>query len=218
MAVPRGSRDRGAGPSVRAGHRGDMGAPEASEKGGHVVNWENRILGLENVDPESLLANPANWRRHPGSQRNALRDSLATLGWIGVITVNKRTGYVVDGHARIEEALSKHEKTVPVLYVDLSPELERVALAVYDPIGEMAQRDQEALDELLADMPPIDAPGLQALLDSMSKSLPEDEAKGQPESPTDEVTCPACGHTFGIGIRVKPSGKAPRGDEIPGGN
>jgi hypothetical protein len=34
--------------------------------------------------------------------------------------VNRRTGFVVDGHARVEEALSRHEPTVPVLYVDLS--------------------------------------------------------------------------------------------------
>src|SRR5665811_628211 len=87
---------------------------------------------------DSLLANPENWRRHPGTQRDALRGSLGTLGWIQQVLVNKQTGYVIDGHARIEEALTKHEKTVPVLYVDLSPEEERLALATLDPIGEMA--------------------------------------------------------------------------------
>src|ERR1035437_9448044 len=179
--------------------------------------WKNRIVGSEDVPPESLLAHPQNFRRHPGMQRDALRGSLGTLGWIQQVLVNKQTGYVIDGHARIEEALSRHEKTVPVLYVDLSPEEERLALATLDPIGEMATRDQEALDELIADLHVYDA-GLQALLDSLSTSLPTAEDKGQPESPSDEAICPNCGFTFEIGIRVKPNGKSPTGKEFAGGN
>ena len=179
--------------------------------------WKNRIVGSDNVDPESLLANSANWRRHPGAQRDALRGSLNTVGWVALVTVNKRTGYVIDGHARIEEAISRHEKTVPVLYVDLSPEEERIILATFDPIGEMATRDQEALDELIADLH-VDDVGLQSLLDSLSAALPKDEDKGTPESPGDSVTCPSCGNTFEIGIRVKPTGKSPTGKEFAGGN
>ena len=181
------------------------------------MSWKNRIIGLENVDPAQLLAHPGNFRRHPGAQRDALRGSLGTIGWIATVIVNKQTGYVIDGHARIEEALTKHEKTVPVLYIDLSPEEERLALATLDPIGEMATRDQEALSELIEDLK-VDDAGLQALLDSLSKSLPEAEDKGASESPTDEATCPECGATFSIGIRVKPSGKSPTGKEFAGGN
>jgi hypothetical protein len=179
--------------------------------------WSNRIVGLENVDPSQLLAHPGNFRRHPGAQRDALRGSLGTIGWIATCIVNKQTGYVIDGHARIEEALTRHEKTVPVLYVDLSPEEERLALATLDPIGEMATRDQEALDELIADLH-VDDVGLQALLDQLSTALPKDEDKGTPESQTDEVVCPACGNTFEVGIRVKPTGKSPTGKEFAGGN
>jgi hypothetical protein len=174
-------------------------------------------VGLGEEEPSQLLANPRNFRRHGGAQRSALRGSLDTVGWIQAILVNKRTGYVIDGHARIEEALTKHEKTIPVLYVDLSPEEERLALATLDPIGEMATRDQEALSELIADLH-VDDVGLQALLDQLSTGLPKDEDKGTPESPGDEVVCPSCGTTFSIGLRVKPNSHSPRGDEFPGGN
>jgi hypothetical protein len=159
------------------------------------------------------LAHPENPRRHPAAQRSALRGSLNQLGWYAAVTVNQRTGFVVDGHARIEEALSRHEKTVPVLYVDLSPDEERLALATLDPMSAMAERDQQAMDELLADIH-VDDAGLQALLDSPSTSLPAGgDDKQAPEGPTDEAVCPNCGLTFQIGIRARPNG-----NEFAGGN
>lgn len=179
--------------------------------------WKNRIVGTGEEEPEQLLANPHNWRKHTGSQRDAIRGSLNTVGWVQQILVNRRSGFVIDGHARIEEAITKHEKTVPVVYVDLDPEEEALVLASLDPISAMATRDQEALDELLADLH-VDDAGLQALLDTLVK--PEAKKDGPPASggPSDEITCPACGNTFAIGVRVKPAAGGPKGDEVPGGN
>jgi DNA modification methylase len=111
--------------------------------------WRNRIVGLGEESPEQLVANPLNWRTHPAAQRDALRGSLGTVGWVQQVMVNKRTGNVVDGHARVEEAISRHEATVPVLYVDLEPDEERLVLASLDPIAAMAQRDDERLRDLL---------------------------------------------------------------------
>ncbi len=129
--------------------------------------WKNRIVGSADVDPTQLLANPRNWRTHPGAQRDALRGSLSEIGWVQQVLVNQRTGFVVDGHARVEEAISHGAKTVPVLYVDLSDEEERLVLATLDPIGAMADRDETRLTELLAELNAGDA-GLQALLDSLA--------------------------------------------------
>jgi len=81
--------------------------------------WRNRIVGSGEEAPDQLVANPQNWRVHPGNQRDALRGSLATVGWVQQVLVNRRTGHVVDEHARVEEALSRNEASVPVLYVDL---------------------------------------------------------------------------------------------------
>jgi hypothetical protein len=81
--------------------------------------------------------------------------------------VNHRTGFVVDGHARVEEALTKGEAMVPVLYVDLSPEEEVIVLATLDPIGAMADTDEAKLRELLADVA-VDDAGLAALLGTLA--------------------------------------------------
>jgi ParB-like chromosome segregation protein Spo0J len=130
------------------------------------VDWKNRIVGHGEEEPEQLLANPLNFRRHPGPQFEALRGSLAELGWVKSVLVNRLTGHVVDGHARIEEAMRQKQKSIPVDYVELTEEEERLALAVLDPISEMATRDESALKALLAEVETEDE-GLRSLLREM---------------------------------------------------
>lgn len=132
-----------------------------------MANWENRIVGHGDENPEQLLAHPQNFRRHPGPQLDALRGSLGDLGWVKGVLVNRTTGHVVDGHARVEEAMRQHQKTIPVDYVELTEAEERLALAVLDPISEMATRDEEALTALLSEVDTED-PGLRALLLDMA--------------------------------------------------
>src|SRR5450759_5344851 len=134
--------------------------------------WRSRIVGMEDVAPDQLTAHPLNWREHPGPQRDALRGSLSEVGWVQNVIVSKRTGHVVDGHARVEEALSRHEATVPVLYVDLSPDEEALVLATLDPIGAMATADTEKLEELLAGIT-VDDAGLLALLGDLAGNDPK---------------------------------------------
>ncbi len=134
--------------------------------------WRNRITGSAEVDPAQLLANPANWRIHPAAQRNALRGSLGTVGWVAHVMVNQRSGHVVDGHARVEEALSRGESSVPVVYVDLSADEEALVLATLDPIGAMADRDDEKLRALLDEVT-VDDAGLAALLGDLAGGDPK---------------------------------------------
>jgi DNA modification methylase len=138
-----------------------------STKQAPTVPWRSRIVGSGEEAPDQLVANPLNWRTHPGPQRDALRGSLDTVGWVATVLVNRRTGFVVDGHARVEEALSRHEATVPVLYVDLDPDEEALVLATLDPIGAMATADTAKLEELLAGIT-VDDAGLLALLGDMA--------------------------------------------------
>ena len=159
--------------------------------------WRNRIVGSGEEAPDQLVANPANWRTHPGPQRDALRGSLSEVGWVQQVMVNQRTGFVVDGHARVEEALSRNEPTVPVLYVDLSPDDEAVILATLDPIGAMATRDDARLQELLDGLV-VDDAGLAALLSGLG--TPDFEPVSVDEQgrldQKKPITCPECGHVF----------------------
>ncbi len=142
----------------------------SSSSGPAPIPWRNRIVGHAEVPPGTLLAHPDNWRRHPAGQRRALQAALRDVGWVQDLVVNEATGRILDGHARVEEALARREPTVPVTYVALDAGEERQVLATFDVIGTLAVPDPEALDALLAGLGPVDA-GLRALLDGLAASL-----------------------------------------------
>lgn len=125
--------------------------------------WASRIIGYGEEPPDQFLAHDLNWRTHPQAQQAALLGSLSELGWIQNVIVSKRSGKIVDGHARVMLALRHDQPTVPVTYVDLSPEEEALALATIDPISAMAGADAAQLDALLREVSTGDA-AVQALL------------------------------------------------------
>lgn len=129
--------------------------------------WQSRIVGYGEEPPESLLAHPMNPKIHPKPQQDALTGSLTELGWIAPVIVNRLTAHVLDGHARIELAISRGEPSVPIAYVELPADLEPLALAIYDPIGALAATDAEKLDELLREVSTGDA-AVQAMLDGLA--------------------------------------------------
>lgn len=131
------------------------------------MTWKNRIVGEGDESPDQLLANPKNARRHPQAQQQALADVLDEVGVVQRVIVNQRTGYVVDGHARIALALRQGQPTIPVVYVDLDEREEALILATLDPISAMAAYDAAALDELLRDVNTGSA-ALQGLLDGLA--------------------------------------------------
>jgi hypothetical protein len=76
----------------------------------------------------------------------------------------------VDGHARIEEAISRGEPRVPVLWVDLSAEEEALVLATLEPMAAMAAQDDVRLRSLLAEVA-VDDEGLAALLADLAGEI-----------------------------------------------
>ena len=125
--------------------------------------WKSRIVGSGEEAPDHLLAHPSNWRTHGRAQRAALRDILGSVGFVAQVIVNRRTGHLVDGHLRVEEALSHGQPTIPVLYVDLEPDEEALVLASLDPLAAMAGTDDEKLRALLAEVS-VDSEALAAML------------------------------------------------------
>lgn len=169
-----------------------------------MTDWQNRITRYGEQAADQFLANPLNPRRHPQPQRDAVKGSLDTLGWIAPVIVNKRTGYMIDGHERVMQALEQGDDTpVPFIEVDLSEDEERLALASFDWITQMAAYDRDSLDTLLKQVNTDDA-ALQSLLSELAMNegiTPPDFAPvGIDDQPRlDEkakCTCPNCGHEF----------------------
>jgi hypothetical protein len=161
---------------------------------------KNRITRTDEVMASTLTANDKNWRDHPIEQAQALTTVLDQLGWIKRVIVNERSGKIIDGHLRVEEAV-KVGATVPVVYVDLSEREEALVLAVLDPLAADAGTDTAKLREL------IDALRYNGELDeALDALLTEVEGQGgiigsdpKPSSllqSPDQVTCPRCGSHF----------------------
>lgn len=127
--------------------------------------WRNRIVDQGEVAAADLVPNPSNWRAHPVFQRSALSGALKEIGWVQQVVVNRTTGHLIDGHLRVDLARELNEK-VPVLYVELSEDEERLVLATLDPLSALATADQDALDALLASISTTDE-SLAALLDKL---------------------------------------------------
>lgn len=129
------------------------------------MSWESRIVSEGDVDPGELLEHPENWRRHPQVQRAAMEGALNEVGWVQRVVVNQRTDRIIDGHLRVALARERGDETVPVVWVDLSHDEERVVLASMDTITSLAEADNQVLHDLLASLDVQDN-GLAELVDT----------------------------------------------------
>jgi DNA modification methylase len=161
----------------------------------NTAPWANRIVSHGEQSPDDLVPNPHNWRLHGASQQSALADVLGEVGLVQSVIVNRTTGRLIDGHLRVELARAQGQPTIPVVYVELTEEEERIVLASLDPIGAMASADREKLTELLNG---IENPELAELLDTVARAnrialdvggglTDEDEVPEVPEEPVTKL-------------------------------
>ncbi|MCP3961273.1 MAG: hypothetical protein GY719_25790 [bacterium] len=166
----------------------------------------DRIRELRRVTAGELLANPKNWRTHPDPQRAGLRTVLERIGIVGALMAYESPEQggqltLIDGHLRRDEY---PETEWPVLVLDVETEEEAAEiLAVFDPIGAMAEADQLALAELLEGIE-TDDEGLAGLLTQIGEEAgavavelePPPEFPEVGENLPTEHTCPECGYQW----------------------
>lgn len=152
-----------------------------------MSGWKSRIVGHGEEAPDQLLANPENWRIHPKAQQDALAGVLGDVGWVQSVIVNRITGHLVDGHLRVSLALRENEPTIPVAYVELTPDEERLVLATIDPIAGLAHTDKAKLEELLAEVS-SSSEEVEAMLREMGKTVTANAEEKPVEVPDDPIT------------------------------
>jgi DNA modification methylase len=138
------------------------------------MNIRDRIKELRRVRAGDLRPHPKNWRKHPEEQANALRGILAEIGYVDALMVRELPDgalQIVDGHLRAE---TTPDAEVPVLVVDLDDKEAEKVLATFDPLGAMAEPDEEQLAALLKGIE-TDSEALAALLEQLA----DDAAKGR---------------------------------------
>ncbi len=173
-------------PRVRA----TRGGAEKPGHSGTISPWRNRIVGYGEEAPDQLVANPRNWRIHPTGQQEALLGVLREVGIVQDVLVNRASGFVVDGHLRVMLALREGQATIPVKYVELTPEEEALVLATFDPLAALAGMDKEQLAALLQEVETGDAAVQQLLNDLAAEAgvqTPDVEFPEYDEDVADEV-------------------------------
>lgn len=158
--------------------------------------WRTRVVRRAMMDPAQLLAHELNPHIHPMPQSEAMEGALQAIGWLGSVIVNEPTGKVIDGHMRIGIAISRNA-LVPVEFVDLSEEEEAVALATYDPIGDMRAKDREKLEDLHRALPDIS--GALAAVVGASMATFKNLAPSTPVAPEADPTDPGPGEPSPLG-------------------
>lgn len=111
----------------------------------------NRVKELRFVKASELTLCADNWRLHPKRQRDLMKSVLQTIGYADALIARETQDgslALIDGHLRAD--LSP-DVEVPVLIVDLNEREAKELLLVHDPIGAMAERDDDAISRLLED-------------------------------------------------------------------
>src|SRR5712672_896833 len=161
---------------------------------------ENRSFEMTSVPVGTLRLADYNPRRMSEGEMNSLKKSIQRFGFVDPVIVNRRQGkgwkasdrseVIVGGHQRVRAARELGLKTVPVVYVDLQPDDEKLLnLALNKISGEF---DLQKLAAILRDLR-----GAQADLDAsgfspraVSKAIAEAERELLRSLPPDEDDVP----------------------------
>lgn len=133
-------------------------------------------LTFEWRDPREMQKHALNWKIHTSVQREAYRELHDEVGWAGALLLNTRTGRLLDGHMRLDDALENNEERVPVLVIDVPEEKELMILEYLDMVGSLFQAKQSAVS-VLENLHQAKSNLLRSIAQG---NVPEDdEAKGQ---------------------------------------
>ena len=107
-------------------------------------------LRVDSVSLDDLKLDPANPRRIAQAELEALTRSISEFGLVDPIIARAEDKTVIAGHQRLLAARKLGLKTVPVIFLDISPEKARLLNVALNKIS--GDFDQELLARLLADL------------------------------------------------------------------
>jgi hypothetical protein len=149
----------------------------------------SRIInkGIEQVNIDLLKHHPRNANH---GDVEAIKKSLAVNGWYGSVVVNTATKHILAGNHRVMAAKALGWETVPVQWVDVTPEEELRILVVDNRTTRIGQDDTTKITDILAELAntPIGLDGtgysavdLDALIDSLTGTGEPEELLTDPD-------------------------------------
>lgn len=155
---------------------------------GRVIN-----KGIEQVAIDLLKHHPRNANH---GDVEAIKKSLAVNGWYGSVVANLTTKHILAGNHRVMAAKALGWETVPVQWVDVTPEEELRILVVDNRTTRIGQDDTTKITDILAELSntPIGLDGtgysaddLDALIDSLTGTGEPEELLTDPDEVPEEV-------------------------------
>lgn len=149
--------------------------------------------GIEQVAIDLLKHHPRNANH---GDVEAIKKSLAVNGWYGSVVVNTATKHILAGNHRVMAAKALGWETVPVQWVDVTPEEELRILVVDNRTTRIGQDDTTKITDILAELSntPIGLDGtgystddLDALIDSLTGIGEPEELLTDPDEVPEEV-------------------------------
>ena len=122
-------------------------------------------LSIEYVAIDSLEPDPANPRRMTDAEQDSLRRSIRAHGFAEPVLARRGDNVIIGGHQRVVAARAEGLDTVPVVFLDITPEQGRLlGLALNRITGEW---DDDLLARLLAEL--AATPGVDPTLSGFDK-------------------------------------------------
>jgi DNA modification methylase len=115
-----------------------------------------------------LVLDPANARKHPEDNLEAIKGSLVVYGQRKPVVVNKRTGAVEAGNGTVAAARALGWTHLAAVFVDDDSATAAGFSIADNRSAELATWDQEALDKLLAELK-LDDSRLQQMIESLAR-------------------------------------------------
>jgi DNA modification methylase len=153
-----------------------------------VINKE-----IEQVAIDLLKHHPRNANQ---GDVEAIKTSLAVNGWYGSVVVNTGTKHILAGNHRVMAAKALGWETVPVQWVDVTPEEELRILVVDNRTTRIGQDDTTKITDILAELAntPIGLEGtgygaadLDALIDELAGMTEPAELLTDPDEVPEDV-------------------------------
>jgi DNA modification methylase len=149
-----------------------------------MVKAHDQTLKIYHVPMADLRPDPFNPRRISDAELEALTRSIQEFGLVDPIIARREDRTVIGGHQRLVAARRLGWKTVPVVFLDLSPEQAKLLNLALNKIS--GEWDQELLARLLADLK--EDPGVDLSLsgfgeDEVAKLLKSLEARDKRSRP-----------------------------------
>jgi DNA modification methylase len=176
-----------------------QGPLRASQAGGSDAATPHLPYIAEQLRPlavpcSDLLLDPANARRHPEANLEAIKGSLRVYGQRKPVVVNRRTGTIEAGNGTLQAALALDWSHLAVVYVDDDPTTAAGFSIADNRTAELAEWDRAALDKLLGEIRTQD-PALDRMLADLGNSLGQvrpgqTDADEVPQPPDEPITCP----------------------------